>query len=458
MRSGLSIAPEAFVSEMLRQGTPRVWLAPGRGSALRASHSWLGPLAEALGREPDLDGHEAIFLAADPRSGALFGAFLHRLTRGQAQGGLRHWRYESLAEVLRDGLRLSRGMGRKIALAGLWWGGGKGLIARPPGAPAAGEARRALFRAYGEFVSSLRGCYVTAEDAGTEPDDVAAVFERTRFVTCVPPAFGGSGNPSEATAEGVVCGMEAALAALERGGLAGKCVALQGLGQVGAAMVERLLARGVARLVASDVSPERARAVAARHPGGRLQVRVLEAGDTSLLAEACDVLAPSAMGGVLGPETIPLLRAAVVCGAANNPLLDEHRDAETLRRRGIAYVPDYVVNRMGIVRCADEQSGTLPDDPAVQRHLDPAYDHGIPAVVRRVLALSRERGIPTTEAAEALADRLAAEPHPIFGERARALVRALLASDWHAVRTQGGAAEETPGRAEPRTRRARARG
>ncbi len=373
-----------------------------------------------------------MFLAVSSQ-GDLFGAFLHRLARGQAQGGLRRWPYRDLEAFLRDGLRLARGMGRKNALAGLWWGGGKGLIARPPGAdPPAGEARRALYREYGDFVSSLGGCYVTAEDAGTRPEDVAAVFERTRFTTCIPPERGGSGNPSAATARGVVCGMEAALEAEELGPLEGRCVAMQGLGNVGAAMVDALLAHGVARVVASEISWARCRELAERWRQAPVEVRHCHPEDPAVLCEPCDVLAPNALGGVLGPETIPRLRARIVCGAANNPLADEERDGAALLARGIAYVPDYVVNRMGIVSCANEQYGVMRPDPAVERHLERDYAHGIFAVTRRVLVDARERGIPTPRAAAELADRLAEERHPVWGERARELVQAVLHGDWHA--------------------------
>jgi glutamate dehydrogenase/leucine dehydrogenase len=378
-----------------------------------------------------MDRHEAVFLAVGPSSGALFGAFLHRVTRGQAQGGLRRRAYPNLESFLRDGLRLARGMGRKNALAGLWWGGGKGLISPRAGARLNdSRTRRALYHEYGDFVSSLRGCYITAEDAGTSPEDMATVFERTRFVTCVPPAFGGAGNPSFATAAGVVCGIEAALDVLELGDLRGKRVAMQGVGNVGSAMVDRLLEQGVGRVLASEIRWDRCQALAERWHDAPVEVRHCAPEDLSMLAEPCDVLVPNALGGVLDPETIQKVEARIVCGAANNPLAAEERDASTLMQRGIAYVPDYVVNRMGIVSCANEQYGDLRPDPAIERHLDPDFEHGIPAVTRRVLLLSRQRGIPTTTAAAELADRLAEEPHPIWGPRTRQILDSLARSNW----------------------------
>lgn len=223
----LDLPPDAVARELRRLGTGRAWWIRD-GQSLRASHDALleitAFLEEGVG---GARGHEAVFLAVGPESGALFGAFLHATSRGQAQGGLRRCPYTDLAAFLSDGLRLSWGMSRKIALAGLWWGGGKGLIASSEEPDA--EGRRALYREYGDFVSSLGGCYVTAEDAGTRPDDIANVFERTRFVTCIPAGFGGAGNPAPATAAGVVCGMEAALDACGLSGLSGRRIAMSTL-------------------------------------------------------------------------------------------------------------------------------------------------------------------------------------------------------------------------------------
>ena len=428
----LEQTPEAFATTLLRSGRRRAWVARRlEGAGWRASRPELVELARFVGRAPDARGQEAIFLEVGRRSRALLGAFLHDTSRGQAQGGLRHQPYPHLASFLSDGLRLARAMGRKNALAGLWWSGGKGLMAQPPGLPeGACPERRALALDFGDFVTGLDGCYVTAEDAGTTPQDLATVFQRTRFVTCIPEAFGGSGNPSTATALGVVIGMEAALACEARGGLAGKRVVVQGAGQVGAALVDRLLERGVAEVVVGEVSPARRRELADRWDGSRVELRALAPGEVSLLGEPCDVLAPCALGGILGPKTIPELDTGLVCGAANNPLEDEGRDGAALFQRGIPYVLDFVVNRMGIVHCANEQYGRLHPDPAVERHLDPAWEHSIPNVVQRVLESARREGIPTTQAADRLAEPLWEQVHPLWGRRTRAIIQGLIRGPW----------------------------
>ena len=427
----LDLPPGAFVAQLRRLGTQRAWWIREGSGRMRVSHPALEEIGEALAAGiGGAQEHEAIFLAAAPTSGALFGAFLHCTTRGQAQGGLRHWPYETLEAFLHDGLRLSWGMSRKSALAGLWWGGGKGLIAQQEGKPLEGDARRTLYREYGDFVSSLGGCYVTAEDAGTRPEDIATVFEHTRFVTCLPPRFGGAGNPAPATAAGVVCGMEAALDACGRPGLAGKRVAMQGLGNVGSAMVDRLLGRGIGSLGASEISPERCGELSHRWRDAPVEVRLSAAGDQDILLEPCDVLIPNAMGGVIGPDVIPRLQTSMICGAANNPLVREERDGAALHERGIVYVPDFVVNRMGIVAVANEQFGRLDPDPEIERHLDPNWEYGIPAVTEHVLTLARAEGITPVEAANRLAERLCRRPHPLFGRRSQRIVHSLERSGW----------------------------
>lgn len=431
----LDMTPESFANDLLRHGIHRAWLAtnPAAGH-VAVSHPILEPLA-AFCADPasGYAEHEAVFLAVGPETGALFGAFVHTTTRGMAQGGLRHVPYATVRGFLRDGLRLSRAMARKSALAGLWWGGGKGVIARQPGDAWQDRSYRdVLYGEYGQFVTSLRGCFVVAEDAGTNVDDMAAVFGATRFATCIPPAVGGSGNPSVITARGVVVAMEAALDHLGLGPLKGKRVAVEGVGNVGGPMVGFLLERGVASIVAADISEERVAAARKRHADEPVELRLVEPGNHDVLAEPCDIVAPNGLGGVLNAETIPRIQAPIICGAANNQLDDEERDAAALRDRGITFIPDFVCNRMGIVNCANEQYGYPVPDPAIERHLGREWEHGIYQATRRVLTLAATEGITTNEAAAALADALAREPHPIWPNRGREIIRTLVEGDWAA--------------------------
>ncbi len=425
----LGRTPADFARWLSSQGIRRAFVCLDEAT-LRpvASHPALAPLAELCATDTrDFDRHEGLFLQVAPETGVLQAAFVHRTCRGQAARGVRYWGYDTVEAFLRDGLRLSKGMAQKNALAGLWWGGGKGVMARGTGSDLA--TRRRIYEEYGAFVTSLRGLYVTAEDVGTNVDDMAAVFARTRFTTCIPPALGGSGNPSVPTARGVVRAIEGALAHLGQGELAGKVVAVHGLGNVGGPLVRFLAERGVRRVIGCDLEARRLDEVRAACPDLELSLHVAARGDSSILAAEADVVAPCAIGGVLGPETIPTIRARLVCGAANNQLLDPERDDLALGARGITYVPDFLANRMGIVTCADEGAG-YDDGDSIERHLGTAWDNAIYPLTRRVLEEAARTGTTPHRVARALADRRAEELHPIFGHRGKGILRAIIASGW----------------------------
>jgi glutamate dehydrogenase/leucine dehydrogenase len=430
------LTPSAFRDLLVDEGIRAFYLIWDTASRrVIPSHERLAPLAALLeGDERDFDGHEGVFVQVAPGTKALQGAFVHRTCRGQGAGGVRFWSYETVEEYLRDGLRLARGMTHKNALAALWWGGGKGVMARGTAANEADpEVRRAIYAEYGRFISTLRGAYVTAEDVGTSVDDMRAVFSGTRFTTCIPEELGGSGNPSVPTALGVVRGMEAALTHLGLGELEGKTIAIQGLGHVGEPLARFLAERRVGRIVGTDIDPARVEALRAALPGHALDLQVVERGDDSVLAAEADVVAPCATGGTLNPRTIPSIRARVVCGAANNQLEDPERDDLTLGEQGVTYVPDFLVNRMGIVNCADEDSGSIDDDPRVQRHLGYHWDDGVYKLTVDVLRRAEEESTTPHRIALALAESRSLEHHPIWGHRGRQIIDGLRTS-WSLLR------------------------
>ncbi len=421
-----------FGSNLKRLGVSRVsltWDAASQG--MRASHYALQPLANRIAADPrDFDAHEAVFLAYDHDLDVMFVAAIHRTIRGQGAGGVRCWRYDRAIDAIIDGLRLSRGMTRKNALAGLWWGGGKGLIAYSDGVDVQEPGRRReIYAAYGRFITSLRGCYVTAEDVGTSVDDMEAVFSATRFTTCVPPRLGGSGNPSIATARGTVRGMEAALAHLDKGGLEDKTVAVQGLGHVATPMLMELQEKGVARAIGTDIDAATVDEGKARF-GDWLDARIVDRGDNAVLAEDVDIVAPCAVGGVLNKETIDTIVAPIVCGAANNQLADPLTDDRRLQRRGALFMPDFLVNRMGIVNCADEQYGYATGDSKLEKHLGTDWDGSIYNLSLRILAEAAESGATPAGIARRIADERSAEAHPVWGHRGAEIIASLVRDGW----------------------------
>lgn len=424
---------DSFLTTLRDAGLRRACLVLERKSGkLVPSHPCLAPLADKISEDMrDFSRHEAIFFEVGHDSGHLLAAFVHATQRGQSAGGLRFWGYDTVEAMVRDGLRLSRGMGQKSALAGLWWGGGKGVIARKEGHDHRDPLlRKAIYNDYGRFVSGLRGVYITAEDVGTTPQDMANIFQTTRFSTCIPPQFGGSGNPSVLTAAGVVVGMEAAVYSQDNGTLAGKTVAMQGLGNVAFYMIEELLSRNVAKIIAVDLDAETVSRALRTYADGRLQAQVVEKDDTSILGQQCDVLAPNAVGGILNPQTIPHIQAPVVCGAANNQFEDPLRDARLLQDRQILAVPDFLANRMGIVYCANEQYGFIDGDPMVEVHLDRSAPSGIFQRCIEVFGRAAESGRTPTAEAHALADELSRQSHPIWGHRGQQIIDYLVESRW----------------------------
>jgi leucine dehydrogenase len=297
-----------------------------------------------VGPPPATLDHEELLVRRGPRSGVFCIVGVHSTVLGPGLGGCRLWRYEDTRAAVRDALRLSSAMTLKAAAAGLPLGGGKGVIALRGPAPT-GSARRNLLLDFGETVDALGGRYLTAEDVGTATRDMAVIARATRYVTGLPRARGGSGDPSPATAVGVEA---AILATCERAfgtaSVKGRSVAVVGLGHVGLRLARALARRG-ARLVVADI--DRAK----RAEAGRLGARWMT--PARAMTAPVDVLVPCALGGVLDEETVPALQAPAVAGAANNQLA--HDDlAEALRARGVLWAPDFVCNAGGIINIAVE--------------------------------------------------------------------------------------------------------
>ncbi|AUH41487.1 Leu/Phe/Val dehydrogenase [Streptomyces sp. CMB-StM0423] len=299
----------------------------------------------------DQGGHEQVVLCQDRETGLKAVIALHSTALGPALGGTRFHSYASSddpeqAAVL-DALNLSRGMSYKNAMAGLDHGGGKAVIIGDPDRAKTEE----LLLAYGRFVASLGGRYVTACDVGTYVEDMDVVARTNRWTTGRSPENGGCGDSSVLTSFGVFQGMRAVAEHLwGTPSLRGRRVGIAGVGKVGHILVDHLVADG-AEVVVTDVREESVARVRAAHPG------VAVVADTdALIREPLDVYAPCALGGALSDATVPVLAAKAVCGAANNQLAHPGVEKD-LADRGILYAPDYVVNAGGVIQVADELHG-----------------------------------------------------------------------------------------------------
>jgi glutamate dehydrogenase/leucine dehydrogenase len=288
--------------------------------------------------------HEDIVAVRRAQSGLRAIIAVHSTLLGPSLGGARFYPYEDEALALNDVLRLSRAMTQKAALAGLPQGGGKAVIIGDPRL----VKTPALLRDFAAAINLLQGRYITAEDVGTNQDDMDLIRETTPFVAGTATSHGGSGDPSSATAFGVVLAMEAAAARLWGGELEGRTVCVLGTGKVGGEIIRLLVQRHVV-VIASDV--DRTKAERALRTGA---ARLVD--PTDALRVTADIFCPCALGGLLTEEIVPDLSIALIVGAANNQLA-RSGVADSLAEAGILYVPDFLANAGGIINIAEESHG-----------------------------------------------------------------------------------------------------
>ena len=307
----------------------------------------------------------------------------HRRPRhhpGAALGGVRMIAYQSEAAAVADALRLSEAMTYKAALAGLDLGGGKAVIVEGR------EQEPGVVRSFGRFVDSLNGRYITAADVGTDETDMAQIHEATRFVRGYPSSLGGHGDPSLLTA--VIAGTKACVKAVFGVDVfASRPIAIQGLGKVGYQLARYMLAAG-ARVVGADMS----RAAAERARASLGIPVVAPGGDDRVPA---DVFAPCGLGGILDRETVSVLQAPIVAGAANNQLAEVSGEL-ALRERGVLYAPDFAINAGGLISVT-AGLGAYDQTEAWQRTAQ------IRDTIARVIARARGQNISTRQAAQDLA-------------------------------------------------------
>jgi leucine dehydrogenase len=332
---------------------------------------------------PDYDDHEVVEFVRDTDSGLSAIIAIHSTARGPALGGCRMFPYASEADAIADVLRLSRGMSYKAAMADVALGGGKSIIM----GDAATQKTEAMLLAMGRAIDQLQGRYITGEDIGTRPADMAVIRRETRSVSCLEEEHGGYGDPAILTALGVFQSILAGCqAAFETSDVAGMSVAVQGVGNVGQHLC-RMLAEAGASLFVCDPVQDHLRAISDLNP-------TVVALDDIYAAEA-QVFAPCAIGGTLNDDTIPLLKGRVVAGAANNQLYRAHH-ADALAEREIIYLPDYVANGGGLISCEAEWFGT--DKSAIKPRVLKIFDTCLD-----VIKFAKAKNTNTGNAADQLA-------------------------------------------------------
>ena len=330
--------------------------------------------------------HEQVLFCQDRETGLKAIIAVHNTDLGPALGGTRMWQYENEDAALTDVLRLSRGMTYKNSISGLNLGGGKAVII--------GDSRtqknEALFRRFGQFVNSLSGRYITAEDVGMTTEDMDLVREVTPYVTGISESKGGAGNPSPITAYGVYVGMKACVKAqFGTDSLAGKKVGVQGAGHVGQYLIKHLKDEG-AEIFVTDIHEPSLKEVADKY--GAKIIGLDEIYDLDM-----DIYAPCALGATVNDETLKRLKCSIIAGAANNQLKDETIHGKIVMDKGIVYAPDFMINAGGVINCFAEVDSRSAEW-AMQKAGE-IYD-----TTTTIINRSKENNIPTYAIANKMAE------------------------------------------------------
>lgn len=331
-------------------------------------------------------GHEQVVFCSNIESGLRAIIAIHDTTLGPAIGGTRMLNYKSVDQALNDALRLSRGMTYKAAVAGLNLGGGKAVII----GDSATQKNEILFRTFGKYVEGLGGRYITSEDMGTDVRDMEFVRMETKYVTGISKSLGGSGDPSSVTSYGVYVGMKACAKA-EWGidSLKGKKIAIQGAGHVARYLCEHLYSEG-AEIFITDLIDSKVQRVLET-----IKAHVVKPEEIYDLD--VDIFSPNALGAVINDKTIPMIKARIIAGGANNQLEEEDRHGQMLFDKNILYAPDYVINAGGLINVANELEGYRQD--RAMKHAEGIYD-----ILSRVIKASKEQNIPTHVSSNRIAE------------------------------------------------------
>ena len=340
---------------------------------------------DPISGEVAFDDHEQVLFFNDKDTGLKAIIGIHNTVLGPALGGVRMYNYASEREAIHDVLRLSRGMTFKSAITGLNLGGGKAVIIGDANTKKTPE----LLHQFAECVHSLNGIYITTEDMNTNPMDMDVIREKTPYVTGISENNGGNGNPAPISAYGVFMGMKAA-AKFKYGSdvLEDKTVFVQGIGQVGEALIENLMNEG-AKIIVADIDKERLDMIHKKY-----EVSIYN--DQDMYSEKMDIYAPCAMGATINDVTIERLRADIIAGAANNQLENEERHGIMLREKGILYAPDFLINAGGLINVYAELENY--DRQEVMRKTENIYNTTL-----ETLEKAQKNGISTVQAAINLA-------------------------------------------------------
>lgn len=330
--------------------------------------------------------HQSLYFCNDPSVGLRAIIAIHDATLGPAIGGVRMLPYDNELDAIEDALRLSKAITYKASLAGLNLGGGAAIIIGNN----RNDKTEVMMRRLGKFIEGLNGDFIASMDVGTTQKDLEYIRTETKYVAGLPVSMNGGGDTAIFAARGVFYGIKAAVKELYGDDtLAGRKVAVQGVGAVGEQLVS-MLRNENARVYVSDMAEERKMKVATKYKAEPIQYA------TSYELDV-DVYAPCALGGTVNPDTVPKMRCKIIAGSANNQLKDEDKTIQLLKEHNILLTPDFLINSGALISCFSELEGYGGD------HTE-SLIRNIYSATRHVLQKSREDGIATYDAAKQLAE------------------------------------------------------
>lgn len=331
--------------------------------------------------------HQNLFFCQDNEVGLRAIVAIHDTTLGPAIGGVRMLPYESMDDAIEDALRLSKAITYKASLAGLNLGGGSAIIVGNNRT----EKTEVLMRRFGRFVEGLNGNFIASTDVGTTQLDLEQIHAETNYVAGLPASLNGAGDTSVFAAKGVFYGIKAAVKELYGDdNLAGRKVAVQGVGSVGEHLVALLRGEN-ARVYVTDMTEERKMKIAAKYKAEPLNY-------STSFEHDVDVYAPCALGGTVNPDTVPRMRCKIIAGSANNQMKDEERTISLLKEHDILYTPDFLINSGAIISCYSELEGYGAERTEyLIRHIYTS--------TRQVIQKAKEEQVSTYEAAKQLAEK-----------------------------------------------------
>jgi leucine dehydrogenase len=336
---------------------------------------------------PEFDNHEFVASIADESVGLKGFIAIHNTHLGPATGGTRYWHYTSELDALKDALKLSRAMTYKCALAGVPYGGGKGVLIGNGNS----LKNEKFLRSYAQRINLLKGTFYTGEDVGVDQDDANRLAKYSPYIIGKK-KFGG--DPGPWAALGV---FHALLAALKEvfgsEDLRNRTIAIQGLGKVGFGLAQLVHEKG-GKVIAADIKEEAASAAARKLKN----IKIVSAKE--IHRQKVDVYSPNTLGAEVNERTINEFRCSIICGGANNQLKSDYYGA-VLQRLGILYVPDYVANAGGLINVVAELDKRGYSKERVREKVA-----GIRETVNKIIALSKEKKKPTNEVADELARKI----------------------------------------------------